>query len=268
MRFINLVLSISAFILLNGCTTSELLDYTRAQNEMEKGNFRIALSYLERVIAKAGTEEIGLSATRDAAKITFFEIKDFKKSEQFYKKLVLHSHDEKERREAQKQIASIYFDHLNDYKMAVIEFSRLLEMPHNAMEEVQYRTSIARAYYYQNNFFQAQSEVDELLSKKPQQEYRFNLLLLKANIYTATKNIDSAIMLLEGLMREFPELSIKENVGLTLTVSYEENKDYPNAIRVLQTIKPHYPNSEYIDIRINRLNERQKNAPGAKGLRK
>lgn len=67
------------------------------------------------------------------------------------------------------------------------------------------------------------------------------------------------------MMVEFPERSAKENIGLTLSVCYEELKDFKSAIDLLEKIKSQHPMPEYIDIRIKRLQDRLKNQPGARG---
>ena len=128
--------------------------------------------------------------------------------------------------------------------------------------------SVARAQYYMNNFFQAESEIDSLLRLKSDDNIRFSALMLKGNILVAKKEFTKAIDIFKGLIDKYPQRSIQENVGLTLAVCYEENDNFKEAIKVLEDYRGKYNPPEYIELRIKRLQERLRNAPGAKGFRK
>lgn len=260
--FVALVLALSA------CSSQEEADYKQAQKAMGQEHYRIALAHLDRVIKRSSSSKLPLEAARDAARISYFEIKDFKKSVDYYHFIVLHSEDEKERVESQRQIAAIYFNNLQDYPRAIIEYSKLQQMPHTDLEEAQYKMNVARAQYYQNNFFQAESEIDSLLKLKGDEATRFSALMLKGNILVARKDFTKAADIFKELIRDFPEKSIQENVALILAVCYEENFDFKSALGVLEAHRGKYNPPEYIELRIKRLQERMKNAPGAKGFRK
>lgn len=260
--FVVLVLALSA------CSSQEEADYKLAQKAMGQEHYRIALTHLDRVIKRNSSSKLPLEAARDAARISYFEIKDFKKTVDYYHFIVLHSKDEKERLESQRQIAAIYFNNLQDYPRAIIEYSKLQQMPHTDLEEAQYKMNVARAQYYQNNFFQAESEIDSLLKLKGDEATRFSALMLKGNILVARKDFTRAADIFKELIRDFPEKSIQENVALILAVCYEENFDFKSALGVLEAHRGKYNPPEYIELRIKRLQERMKNAPGAKGFRK
>lgn len=253
---------------LTACSSQEEADFKLAQKSITQGHYRIALGYLDRVIKREASEKYPLEAAREAARISFFEIKDFNKAITYHKYIVLHSADEKERLESQKQIASIYFNNLQNYQMSIIEFSKLQQMPHTDLEAAQYKMNIARAQYYMNNFFQAESEIDSLLKLKSDDNIRFSAQMLKGNILVAKKDFKTAATIFKELLEKYPEKSVQENVALTLAVCYEEDLDFKNAITVLEQLRGKYNPPEYIDLRIKRLQERMKNAPGAKGFRK
>ncbi len=253
---------------LTACSSQEEADYKRAQKEISQEHYRIGLSYLDRVIKRNNTKSLTLEAAREAARISFFEIKDFNKAIDYHHFIVLNSTDEKERLESQKQIAAIYFNNLQNYQRAIIEYSKLQQMPHTDLEEAQYKMNIARAQYYQNNFFQAESEIDSLLKLKGDDATRFSALMLKGNILVARKDFVKAADIFKQLIQSYPEKAIQENVALILAVCYEENLDFKNAIAILEEHRTKYNPPEYIELRIKRLQERMKNAPGAKGFRK
>ncbi len=256
------------FTLLSSCTSQEEQEYRVGREAVAQGRFTSALSSFDHVLKRNTDSRASLAAAREAARVSFFEVRDFQRAIRYYHFLVLYSGDERERVEAQKQIANIYFNNIQNYSQAVIEFSKLLQMPHNDQEATQYKLSIARAQYYLNNFFQAESEVDILLSKKADEDVYFSATMLKGNILVAKKDYIKAAELFKSLMKSFPDKARDENVALVLAVCYEENLDFKGAIAILEEQKKRYQPAEYIELRIKRLKERMKNAPGAKGFRK
>jgi tetratricopeptide (TPR) repeat protein len=253
---------------MSGCSSREERQMKLAQDEASKGNFRIALTHLDKIILRTENDTASIDALRDAARISFFEVKDFNRAIEYNRKIVLLAKDPEERKQAQKQIAEIYFTQLNDYSKSIVEINKLLVMLNDPVEKSKYQLSVARAYYYQNNFALAENEADEFLRNTKDEKQRFDLIMLKGNIALAQKNLLKAIEVFKGILKEFPKLAQKDNVALTLAVCYEETKDYKNAITTLELLKASHPVPEYIDIRIRRLRDRMKNAPGAKGMRK
>lgn len=252
-------------VLFAGCKKPEQAELEKGQSEIKKENFHIALTHFDKVLLRAPASDQALEAAREAAKATFFNIKDFERAIRYYKFLVLRSSDAEERLLSQKQLIAIYFDHLTNYPQAIIEINKIITMLENPNEKTEYKIKLARAYYYQNNFLQAENEIDEFLKKEPPGELKFDLLLLKANVNLAKKEVLKAVEILKMLLKDFPERANKENIGTTLSVCYEELKDFKSALAVLEQVKAIHAVPEYVDIRIKRLQERLKNQPGAKG---
>lgn len=255
-------------LFLCSCSSQEEGDFEQAQKNISQGHYQVALSFLEHAIKRNFSGELPLEAAREAARVAFFELKDYQKTIEYYHFIVLHAPDETERLEAQKQIAAIYFNNLQDYKSAIMEYSKLQQMPHTDLEAAQYKMAVARAHYYMNNFFQAESEIDSLLRLKADDNIRFGALMLKGNILVGKKEFTKAADIFKTLIQTFPQKSLQENVGLTLAVCYEENNNFKEAIKVLEGYRGKYSPPEYIELRIKKLQGRLKNAPGARGLRK
>lgn len=262
-----LILALLIFFV--ACSRPEEADFKKGQDEASAQHPRIALTYFERVVKREGANlNIRLASAREAARLADLEVKDYKRAVEFYRFLVLYSPNTDERKQAQTQIALIDFDHLNDYKNAILEFNRLLGLTHSQHEEATYRLAIAKSYYYLNNFNQAEEEIDTLLRGNTEKADRFPLLQLKANIYVTKKETKKAIEIFTMLVNDYPELAVKENIALALAVAHEDNKNFNEAIRVLELSRPFYKPVEYIDLRIKKLKDRLKNAPGARGLHK
>lgn len=255
-------------ILITACSSQEQADFNLAQKEVKKEHYRIAIGYFDQVIRRNKTQSLVLEALRESARLSFFEIQDYPKAINYYRQIVLKSPDANERLIAQKQVAQIYFDNLQDYKNSVVEFSKLMQMRPPLGDGHQYRANIARSWFYTNNFFQSLSEVESLLKERLEPDLRFEMMVLKSNILVAQKNFKDAATILTKLIEDNPEKSAKESVILTLAVCYEENYDFKQAIQVLEKYRNSHNQPEYIDIRIKRLKERMKNAPGARGMRK
>lgn len=253
---------------MSACSSQELADYKLAQKSIAQGHFRIALSYLDRVVKRTPPSKYSMEAAREAARISFFELKDYNKAVHYYHFIVLNSQNEGERLEAQKQIASIYFNNLQNHQQSILEYSKLQQLPHTDLEATQYKINIARSYYYLNSFFQSESEIDALLKLKADDNVRFSALMLKGNILVARKDFVGAVDIFKSLIEKYPKKANQENVALTLAVCYEESFDFKSAIAVLEQLRASYKPEEYIELRIKRLQERMKNAPGAKGFRK
>lgn len=254
--------------ILSACSSQEQADFNSAQKEINQGHYRIALGHFDQVIKRNKTKALVVEALRESARISFFEVQDYPRAIAYYRQLTLKSPDQTERLASQKQIAQIYFDNLQDYSNSIVEFSKLLQMKPSTKDAYTYRTNIARSWFYTNNFFQASSEVDSLLKEPLDLESRFDIQLLKGNILVAQKNYKDAVAQFVALLENNPERAGKENVILTLAVCYEENFEFKQAIQVLEKYRNIHNQPEYIDLRIKRLKERMKNAPGARGMRK
>lgn len=257
-----------AVFLFSGCTNSQEKNFDHANKLVEEKNYSEALKYFEYVIKRDGETSLAEVAARDGARVAFFDAKDFKKAIFFYQHLVIHSASSDERIRAQKAIAEIYFDELQEYEKAVIEFSKLLQMPHPDHELAEYKISIARAHYYLNNFFQSESEINEILRLKISDDIKFRSLVLLGDILMAQKNYARAITLYQDLMKNYPVKAAQENVSFALAVCFEETEKFKEAIQILEPLIEKYQPREYIELRIKRLNVRLKNQPGAKGFRK
>ncbi len=263
-----LLICAAGWFLLAGCTPPEGRDFKQGQKEAQKGQYVLSISFFEHAMKRNPTSPWAMKAAREGARISFFETKDFRKSAEFQRHIVIYSAESQERIEAQKKLGEIYLENLQDYPKAIIEYSKLVEQNLSDQEVGQDRLGLARAHYFQNNLFQADSELTEILKLKVEPPLRFNALMLKGNILIAQKEFSKAAILFKELIKDYPEKAQHENVPLTLAVCYEEAGELKDALVVLDGLRKTYQPPEYIELRIKRLKERQKNQPGAKGFRK
>ncbi len=259
---------LASVFFLSACTNPQEKDFNTAAKLAEEKKYSESIKYYEYVIKRDPDADLAEAAARDGARISFFDAKNFQKAIYFYKHLVVHSQQAEERIKSQRAVAEIYFDQLQEYNNAITEFSKLLQMPHSDHELAEFKISIARAHYYLNNFFQAESEINEILRLKIDEDMRFRSQILLGDLLMAQKNYKRAVDLYKEVIKNHPEKSTSENVAFAMAVCYEETDQFKEAIQVLESIKDKYQPREYVELRIKRLNSRLKNQPGAKGFRK
>jgi tetratricopeptide (TPR) repeat protein len=257
-----------SFFLTLGCSDSIKKDFNRAAQEQQSGHYRRAAQLYDRVISRDSSHPLAVEAMKEAARISFLEIKDYSRAARYYKLVIQFSPDENDRMQAQNQLASLYFEGLQDYANAAIEYSKLASSTTIESERAAHKLSVARSYYYLGNYFQTLSEISEVLKLKLDKQTEFHALLLNGNVFVAQKKFFEAAKLFEGIISKFPDMALLENVHLILSLAHEESGDYKKALATLEQIKPVYKPEEYLELRIKRIQERAKNQPGAKGFRK
>jgi tetratricopeptide (TPR) repeat protein len=254
---------------LSGCSfTLNWIHYLRARRAIAQHDYKTALNLLHEVIVHEPDSDGALNAARTGARVAHLEAKNYPLAIEFYRLIVLRSPDAEERLQAQVNIAQIYFENLLDYDEAVEEYERLLRLQLKPDDAFHFRLNLAKSHFQLNNLEQAGNELDVLLAQKHTSDEVFEAKVLRANILVAQKKQADAAVLWQDIMKEFPERSKKENVALNLVVCYEEQKDFGKAVEVLERMKADYPNPEFLDVRIQRLKERQSNQPGAQGLKR
>ncbi|MBX3040304.1 MAG: tetratricopeptide repeat protein [Bdellovibrionaceae bacterium] len=258
------------FVFLNlvGCSSPEERALEKGNSEVKKGHSRTSITYFERALKRNPSSSAALQAAREGARVSVFDLKDFKKAIGFYRHLILYSRDSKEREQAQKDLANVAFDNLNDYEMAAAEYSRLLGLNLPFAEKAKFQIALARSYFYLGEFEQSESEIDALLKERLQDSTRFSAMTLKGNILVSKKMFGAAAEIYQRVLKEFPDRSREENVALQLAVCYEEDQDFRSAIHVLENTRATASNLDYVELRIKRLQERLRNQPGARGFRK
>lgn len=234
----------------------------------EAGSFSQALTLFERTMIRYPDTSTAVFAARRGFRISYFENKDYQKAITFLRFIILKSKDPKERNGRQLELASIYFDHLQDYEKSLTEFGKLTSIPLNDADQIKVKFYMAQAYYHKNEFFQAKSEIHELLKKEMTPEFRFNVLMLQTNILVSERDWPKAIENYKKLIQMFPDKEITENLALNLSACYEENNDYKNAIAILEGLRERHSDPDYIDLRVKKIVQRSKNQPGARGFRK
>lgn len=261
------ILAVLSFCLL-ACQNRFERNLQMAEVEAKNGHFRKALSLYQTLLSAEAGQEVELKAAREGGRIAYFEVKDYLRALQFYRHMVYNSPNAEEALLAQRRVVAIYLEYLADYEKTILETAKLIEIEIDPVAKVEAKLKLARSHYHLNRFHQAHAELLEARRMPESSKLEFELKLLKANVLTADKKFFEAVVLLKELMSRWRERSIKENVPMTLAVCYEEMRDFKSAITVLESVKSEHEVPEYVELRLKRLAERQKNLPGARGFRK
>jgi tetratricopeptide (TPR) repeat protein len=266
-EFIKTLLALLATLFVISCVSRDQRDYEKAEALLREKNYSAAINIFDQIIA-LNEGAFVVEAAKEGARVAQLNLKDFKKAIKYLETIVLVSENEEDRHQAQKQIALLYFDQLADYKKATEELNKTVLFLTNEEEKNDIRFKLAKAYYFAGKFNQSESEDTVVLTTTKDPALLYQAILLKGNIYLAEKNIPKAIFMFNDLFDKFPERAVKENSAMTLAVAYEEMKDYKSAIAILEKMKKYHTTPEYIDMRINKLLEAQRNLPGARGKHK
>lgn len=252
--------------LFSACTPKAEKHFKKANGLKNEKLYRQATSEYEQIVKLYPNEKISLQAAEEAAHITEFEIKDYKRTIQFLEFLVMKSDKMEKRIQAQEKMARIYFDQVQDYRKAITEFNKLIPHLESKSDQLRVRLMTAQALYYLGEFAQSSTEVDNLLQIGAEEDQKFEALLLKANILVAKKQFVKAIDIYKELFKLDEKRAGIENLHLALALCYEELADYKKAIDVIAEVQKLDPQNEYYQLRINRLSDRMANKPGAKGI--
>lgn len=257
-------------VLTTSCLPSAEVDLKRAKSLSVQKKPTEAAALFEKIAAKNSGTPTAAIAALEAAKIYQYDLKQPDAAIRNYRLVILQSKDAAIRRDSQIKVAGLFFYDAQEFAAAITEYSKLLDLQHTLPEEIEWRSRIARAYYYQGNYFQSGVEVDRLLklAEGVDEEAVYQAYLLKANIYVGAREHDQAAKVLDSMMSQFAERARRDSIPLMLAVAYEEQRSFDKAIEVLKKVREYDSRKSFFDEKIRSLQERQAQAPGARGFRK
>ena len=268
--YIQVVFVCGLLVGLMNCTSSIDEKYYRdAQQASQSKDYEKAVELFERISKGFPDGKRSVVAAQEAARLCIAQMKDYVRGVEFLKTVVLLGKKEADLFLAQQELAALQFEKLANYSDAISSYNRLLEYPDSYPARFSIRMNIAKSHFYLNQFEQGLAEVERAMSEAVNAEQSFQAQLVKGNMLIAAKRVDEALKVFEHLDTEFPELAAKEKVGLAIAVAYEDRGDVDRAIAVLEKMKGSYQgNSDFIDLKMSRLEEKRTQVPGAIGRKK
>lgn len=254
---------------LQSCTISSVsLELERAKEAESNRDFKKAAQHYLRAIKRSPKKGEAIYSAKKLANLALIKLKDYNKANYAYRFLIQNSHKEEDRLLAQENLALLYFEKLSKYPEAILELSRFIDLSTDEAKKLKAKLMIARSYFYQNKFYQAEIEVDEILEESKDSHTKFRAGLLKASILHSKKKIKEAVEIYKDLLVQHMELSISEKIPISIAVCYEDLKMFDEALNILSEYRERLEDIQYVDLKMNRIKETMLLQPGAKGLRK
>lgn len=162
----------------------------------------------------------------------------------------------------QKRADNSYYN-LKKYKKAIYEYKTLLAQRINWVSN---QLMVIRSYFNLGEFSQVHVEVQTLYGADVPEAFLFEALLTKANSYFADGDFDQASQEFKGILDSYPKLSTQNHIGLNYALSLEEQGKVPEAISVLEELKPNYHSPSFIQGKIDHLLIKLNQLPGNQRL--
>ena len=243
------ILQISSFCLLSSCV-SYFGDFSKAQRFLKKGKCLQAYEAFSLLAWDEKKKKFLFKAIKTCEK------KDLKTALLFYKKILTHSQDAKEKIQIQKKLA--YFSlKLKDHRQALSYYEALLLTAKTKKEKFDIKYKMSISFFALEKYEQALVEINKALEIKPLLIDKKEALLLKGRIFIAKGDFKKAVSFLKNKIKEFPKLA--NFLRGYLALIFEEKGKIKLSIDELEKV---HPQTSFSQNKINRLYERLKNQPG------
>ena len=264
-RFFVLFIVVEAIIILISCQRSFQKEYKKAKQAIQKEQFNLAKTHLLKSLKKAESISSKYKVYMELAELTHFKIRNHREAIEFYQQAIAHSQNQQEIVLPNERQAFIYSNNLREYEKAIIKYNQLLNI--NSIpdsKKIDNHIQLAQLYYNMDKFFQARLEVNRILKHSLNKEQEFKVHLLLGNIFFSGKTIHKAILKYEKVIREHPKMAIRHKVYYSLSLSYEEEKNFDKALSILKEFlsKATEKDTVYIESKIQNLQERRISSPG------
>lgn len=265
-KYIKNAAVVAALVYISACTPAPDRLYNEAYAEIEKGHFRIAVDLLEKSANLEKQNQKKFKHLIEAARLARFEIQDYERSIRIYRSVILGAEDVDQRISSQRAVSEIYLENLQSYGPALKELQVLepLVKDENEREKIKFR--IAQAHFLTGDNQQAIEEINTSL--KTAKNEILNFLKLKAQVQIAEKKLKEAILTYNEIFKRDPVFFQTENLFIAVSVVYEENEEYKEALEYLTKFEKQIKDKAYFELRYKRLKERLANKPLFKGRRK
>ena len=265
-KYTRFVFLIAALFQTSGCTPAADRLYSEAYAEIEKGHFRIAVDLLEKSSSLEKKNLLKHKHLIEAARIARFEIQDYDRSIRIYRSIVLGAEEVDQRISSQRAISEIFLENLQNYSLALKELQVLEPLIKDEAEKEKIKFRISQAHYLTGDNQQAIEEINASL--RTAKSETLNFLKLKAQVLIAEKKFKEAILTYNEIFRKDPVFFQTENLFIAVSVVYEENEEYKEALEYLTKYEKQIKDKAYFELRYKRLKERFANKPLFKGRRK
>ena len=277
-KFYIIRISCCLILFLLGCNAikKDVSYFKKAQESEQQQDYTQAILFLNQAIDISKDPQLLLQIASKGLDILKHFTKDKLEGEllghsksflqvKYLRMVLLYSQDRKQRISSQRAIAEIFFNNIKDYHKSIEAFSRLLGFDLSKKDISDIQLKIAKSYYHIGNFQQAKIELQKL---EKTDQISFEISLLKGHILLGERSYDESALIFEDMIKRFPKKAVTDNIFLTLSLCYEEQKEFLKAISLLshflENNKPSLngSQSQFITMKIERLKAIYKMQPG------
>lgn len=245
-----------AFYLFTGCSADPARkEYEKAEELLSKGEYSDALERYYRISSSFQGSPYGAKSQYRIAFIYNNHFNDKKRAVAAYYAVYYIYPKSPEAVLAGKDLAKIYSD-AGDHVRALEQYQRLMKQ--RPEESAEFKRKIALEYLYMGDFRQSRIEFNELLKsaagKDSVAEVRFQI----ANTYYLEGDTEKAIYGYDEVISGFPETPAAKEAAFNKAKAFEETGHSVEALGILRSIRPDYPNKGAIDLKIEAIEKRLK----------
>jgi len=231
-------------------------DYSQAEVLLEEQRYEQAVEAFRRIYDHHPSFSQAPQAIFQAAEILNLYLQNYHEAVLAYLLVEKDYPNTELSRRAQRQVADIYKNRLRDYPRAIVAYQKLLDSGAEGGDRIQYE--VADAYFRLENFEQARIEFESLLKNYPgsallpEVEYRI------AVAWTLEGHPKEAESVFRRVFERWPVSTYALEARYGLATTLEERDELGEALRVLESLKESYPNTEAVAKKIEQVQERMR----------
>ena len=242
------------FFILLVCTTSCFYftdSLRKARKALKQGDCEKTRKFL------AASQKTDLDFALKAAK--FCEKKSTVQGVWFYKYLSERAETKKKRIFFTEKLAALYSEGMKDYESAFSLWFFLRDQTQQVNKKLSYSYKIALGFFEMQKWEESFLEINKSLKRvNIESELHKYFLFLKGRVLLMQGQFNPAEQVFRQISRQYPQFFQDQNIYWYLSLIYESQKDFQQAIRELKKVQK---SSEFLKDKIERLREKEKNLP-------
>lgn len=255
----------STIFALSSCT-SDLEQSINKINQNFKNKPLKTLEKLDDLYSKIKTKEEKLLVLSEIEKIIKTGVRDPQLLKHVLEKKVFFTDHLETKNKILLDLAQLSVQNLRDNELAQEYLFKVQEKSLNSEERAQYFQLRIISYINAGEMTQAGIEIEDLLAREDlTPTERFKIEILKTRVLSSLEKYDDMEKVFLKLLASYPNLSKKWRVRSQLSLMYEEQDNFDEALKHLKILQKEDPKDEMIEIRIEQLTKRSRQQPGGQG---
>ena len=245
--------------LFSGCTArKQKRFFEMAEDKIQSGSYFEAVDAFRRGISINPESRAALKALFRLGFAQEVYLRDYEASVYSYQEYLRLAQDPVGKYEVQKRVANVYFEHTQEPEKAMEAYRRLLELKIDSLERDQFYFRIARSHFLQNNFEEARSEYQNLLTQFPRSQLIPKTRFEIGNTYFMEGKYRLAIEAFKQVLRNHPQHPHAIEAQFWIAQSFEQLGELDQARENYKQLRIKYPTPEVVEKRLADLEKRIK----------